>query len=432
MSSEDDNGNSSVSVPVIAWILLLAVVLRVTAVALLFNNLQVDRDAYLSISQNLLEGNGYCSTLNQPTAFRPPLYPLLVAGCVYIGGFVVLGVAQITLGTATVWLTWFLAIRCQFSRGTAAIAATLVAIDPLLVQYTTQAMTETLATFLVTMMLVASLWNGNEIGKSCGVGLLFGLAALCRPSIWAFGILAGAVWVVRNGASRLSEGVFFSRVSLRQTKVGLACILAVAITVSPWVIRNSKVFGRPILMTTHGGYTLLLGNNESFFNEVVMGDSPWGASSLSDWQSENERHLSAIGITRTDEVSRDAELSRMAKQWIFSNPLKFMKSCILRVQRFWACRPTVSAGVPTWLIQSVSIYYLATFALAVAGLIRCRRRWLSNWTVPTMVVALALVHSVYWSNARMRSAIVPVISLAAAAALQRSTHTEIFRAALNK
>lgn len=425
MSSEDDNGSNSVRVPVIAWILLIAVALRVTAVALLLNNLQVDRDAYLSIAQNLLEGNGYCSTVNQPTAFRSPLYPLLVAGCIYLGGSVVLGVAQIALGTATVWLTWLLAVHCQFSKRTAAIAATLVAIDPLLIQYTTQAMTETLSTFLVTMMLVASLWNGNEIRRSCGVGLLFGLAALCRPSIWAFGMLAGAVWVVRNGATRLSEGVFLSRVSLRQAKVGLACILAVAITVSPWVIRNSSVFGRPILMTTHGGYTLLLGNNETFFNEVVAGDMPWSSVSLSDWQSENERHLSATGIARTDEVSRDAELSRMAMQWIISNPLKFMKSCILRVQRFWACRPTVSAGVPTWLVQSVSIYYLATFALAIAGLIGCRGTWFKYWTVPTMVVALAFVHSIYWSNARMRSAIVPVISLATAAALQRSTHSDV-------
>ena len=266
MSREDDNRNFLFRVPAVAWILLLAVVLRGTAVALLFENLQVDRDAYLSIAQNLLEGNGFCSTLNQPTAFRPPLYPLLVAGCIDFGGFVALGLVQIVLGTATVWLTWLLAGRCKFSRRAATVAATLVAIDPLLTQYTTQAMTETLSTFLVTMLLVATLWNGNGLAKSVVVGVLFGLAALCRPSIWAFGGIAGAVWGVKNWRSLLGRDGLSSQVSSKRMKFGVACILAVAITVSPWIIRNASVFGRPILMTTHGGYTLLLGNNETFFN----------------------------------------------------------------------------------------------------------------------------------------------------------------------
>ncbi|MDA0810243.1 MAG: glycosyltransferase family 39 protein [Planctomycetota bacterium] len=424
MSREDDRGNRSVRVPVIAWILAVACLLRVTAVVVRFENLQVDRDVYLSIAQNLLEGNGFCSTPGQPTAYRPPLYPLFVAACTYAGGIAVLGLVQILIGTATVWLTWHLAGRCQFSKLTAAIAATLVAIDPLLIEYTTQAMTETLSTFLVTILLVATLWNGNSLAKSVVVGVLFGLAALCRPSIWAFGAIAGTVWVIGNWRSLLGGEESGSQVSSKHTKVGVGCILAVAITISPWVIRNASVFGRPILMTTHGGYTLLLGNNETFFNEVVADDAPWSAVSLSNWQSENERHLSAIGIATTDEVLRDAELSRMAKQWILSNPLKFVQSCSLRVQRFWACRPSVSVGVPTWLILGVRAYYLATFSMAAIGFIGLRGIWFKHWSLPVMVVTLTLVHSVYWSNARMRSAIVPVIALAAAAAFQRSTYLE--------
>lgn len=424
MSRDDGNETRILRVPVIAWILLLAGVFRVTAVAFLFENLQVDRDAYLAIAQNLLDGHGYCSNVDSPTAFRPPLYPLLVASSVQLGGFVLLGAVQIVLGTATVWLTWLLAIRCRLSKRTAAIASILVAIDPLLIQYTTQAMTETLATFLVTLLLVATLWRSNEFAKGGVVGVLFGLAALCRPSIWAFGMLAGTVWVVENLRTRSSNGLFTSRISSTHVKGGAMCLFAVAITVSPWVIRNSNVFGRPILMTTHGGYTLLLGNNETFFNEVVSGNATWSSSSLSDWQSENERHLAEFGIAKSDEVSRDVELSRMAKQWILSNPSKFIRSSILRIQRFWAAGPSVTTGVPSWLIHSIRGYYLCAFALAIIGLIRCRGNWLTHWTVPAAVLALAFVHSVYWSNARMRSVVVPVISLATAAAFQRSSDPE--------
>lgn len=420
MSRAESDENNTIRVPVIAWILLIAGVFRVTAVALLFENLQVDRDAYLAIAQNLLDGNGYCSIANRPTAFRPPLYPLLVASCVGLGGFVLLGAAQIVLGTATVWLTWLLAVRCRLSKRTAAIAATLVAIDPLLIQYTSQTMTETLATFLVTLLLVTTLWSGNEIAKGGFTGVLFGLASLCRPSIWAFGTIAATVWMVEAMRIRSRDGQFNPRISSRHVKVGAMCIFAVAITISPWAIRNTMVFGRPILMTTHGGYTLFLGNNETFFNEVVFGNATWSASSLSDWQSENERRLSEAGIAKTDEVSRDVELSRMAKEWILSNPSDFIQSSILRFQRFWALGPSASTGIASWIIQSVRGYYLCTFTLAIIGLIRCRGKWLTHWAVPTAVLALTLVHSVYWSNARMRSAVVPVISIAAAAAFHRS------------
>jgi hypothetical protein len=177
-------------------------------------------------------------------------------------------------------------------------------------------------------------------------------------------------------------------------------------------------------MTTHGGYTLLLANNDTFFDEVVASDyaRTWRSESLHDWQVEHERRLASMGIAKKDEVSRDAALSRLAKAWIVENPLKFIRSGVLRFQRFWACRPSESAGVPSWLIQMIGAYYLGILTIAAVGVVRWRRQWLECWTIPTIVLSLTLVHSVYWSNARMRSALVPVISLAAAAAVQRSSN----------
>ncbi len=34
----------------------------------------------------------------------------------------------------------------------------------------------------------------------------------------------------------------------------------------PWMVRNQRQIGHPIAMTTHGGYTLLLANNEMLYN----------------------------------------------------------------------------------------------------------------------------------------------------------------------
>ncbi|NQV24798.1 MAG: glycosyltransferase family 39 protein [Rhodopirellula sp.] len=421
MSRENDIEKKSARIPAIVWILLLACQLRSAAVTVRFENLQVDRDSYLKIAQNLVNGNGYCSTVGQPTAYRPPLYPLLVAVCIQMGGTIALAIVQILLGTATVWLTWLLAERCRFSRRTGLLSAVLVAVDPLLIEYTTQAMTETFSTFLVTLLLVVILQDGREQSRGLLVGIVFGMAALCRPTIWIFGGLAAFGWFLTQWLHPSPSGMPVFRAKSWHLKTACACAAAVAMTVSPWVIRNVCQFGRPILTTTHGGYTLLLGNNEVFFREVVAPGhgATWNAASLSEWQAENERHLKRMGIAETDEVSRDAGFSRLAEEWIVNNPLKFVRACRLRFQRFWAIRPSVPAGFPALLVQFVGAYYLGNFVLAAVGGFRSRQMWRKYWVLPAMVLALTLVHLVYWSNARMRSAIVPVISLAVASAFQR-------------
>lgn len=422
ITSEEDDESVAMGLPAAVWgILLLACLLRIFAVLLRFENIYVDRDAYLAIAENLLGGHGFCSTIGLPTAFRPPLYPIMVATCLRIGGFAGLATAQVVLGTATVWLTWRLAGLCRLSWRVGAVATFLVAVDPLLIEYTTQAMTETLSTFLVTWLLWRTLQGSPSVPKSMGVGAIFGLAALCRPSIWAFGGLASAIWMITTLVGR-SSASFENRCS-RSVSFASACAVSTLLVVSPWGMRNVIQFGRPIFMTTHGGYTLLLGNNDSFYDEVVSEGrgATWSATDLAEWQAENERRLSVLGISRLDEPGRDRHLAKFAREWITSNPLKFVQSSILRFQRFWALRPsTSSSGVPTWLVQLVGAYYLGVLTLALVGLLRWRNRILRFWTVPAMVLSLTAVHFVYWSNARMRSAVVPAVSLASAAAFQRS------------
>ena len=423
MARKEDDEPVAVGLPATVWgILLLACMLRITAVLLRFENIHVDRDAYLAIAKNLLDGHGFCSTISQPTAFRPPLYPLMVAICLRVGGLAVLGITQVILGTVTVWLTWQLAGMCRLSRRVGLVATFLVAVDPLLIEYTTQPMTETLSAFLVTVLLWRTLKGKPSISKSIAVGAIFGLAVLCRPSIWAFGGLASGIWMIVTLVGRASSSSSAVRRS-RVVSLAFACGVSTLLVVSPWVIRNVIQFGRPIFMTTHGGYTLLLGNNERFYDEVVSKDDrvAWSATGLTEWQAENERRLSAMEISRLDEPARDRQLASFARDWITSNPLRFVQCSILRFQRFWALRPSTSnSTVPTWLVQLVGAFYLGVFTLALVGLLRLRNRIICFWTVPVMILSLTFVHLVYWSNARMRCAVVPAVSLVSAVAIQRS------------
>ena len=77
----------------------------------------------------------------------------------------------------------------------------------------------------------------------------------------------------------------------------VCCSVAAGFVLTPWVIRNAVKFGAFIPATTHGGYTLLLGNNRVFFEEVVNGPSGrWHGESLEQWQQEMKTRAVADGV----------------------------------------------------------------------------------------------------------------------------------------
>ena len=139
-----------------AWlvgVLVLAALLRAGALAVGSGHLTEDRDDYLVVARHYVTHGFWHSFENIPDSFRPPLLPLVMAALLKAGGgSVSLGVFQLVLGTATVALTWHIGRRLGLG-GLSAVAAALVALDPLLVEYTTFPMTETLFTFLVTLFV---------------------------------------------------------------------------------------------------------------------------------------------------------------------------------------------------------------------------------------------------------------------------------------
>ncbi|MCY2968800.1 MAG: glycosyltransferase family 39 protein, partial [Planctomycetota bacterium] len=113
------------------------------------------------------------SPFSLPTAYRPPLYPLLIAGTISLfHSHRALAGVHLVLGTLTVGLTVSAARRMKLDRG-AMLAGLLVALDPLLLHHTPQVMTETLAAFLVTLLLWAASWRESR-GKRVALGGVLG------------------------------------------------------------------------------------------------------------------------------------------------------------------------------------------------------------------------------------------------------------------
>lgn len=402
------------------WIVaLVALVVRTGLAIALADNLAADPDAYRALASHLAEGH-YGLSPHSPTAFRPPLYPLLLAPLTQTTHpQAALAALHLALGVLTVVLTMCLARRAGLGSA-AALAGLLVAVDPLLVWHATLVMTETLAALLAVLAVLAldqvtrsSRWSGALFA-----GLVLGLAILCRPTFLVFFPLAalglvGLGWV---GLGRVAPSGTGPRWS--QAAVFAAAVVA---TLAPWTLRNWYQLGAPIYSTTHGGYTLWLANNASYYNYLRQDqhDRPWSADELDPLQ---RRMFHAAG---QDEVAADRAAFRAAFETIRRQPAMFAYSCLVRLGQFVSPLPQrLSPDEPLGRRAArylVAVWYTVFFAALLVGLVArradlMRSPWL--WLL-LMCGALALVHTFFWSNLRMRAPIMPLLALPAAAGLER-------------
>ncbi|MCA9014264.1 MAG: glycosyltransferase family 39 protein [Planctomycetaceae bacterium] len=411
--------------------LFLAGGLRLGLVFFQSDQLQQDRDAYIAIAENLAAGNGYSSsnrnleTEIRPTAFRPPLYPCLLSVIYYLkAGSIGVGVMQIILGILTVWFTWKIGTQLQMG-GTALIAAAIVATDPMLLQYTTYAMTEVLAAFLTSLLLFllvtclceqpATTETTTRNPLAFWTGIVWGLAILCRPTYLAF----FGIWLVFQCASGLVLRLRrFKTESVKQLETRQLAVMAAGIllAVSPWVMRNLLVFQSPILSTTHGGYTLLLGNNPVFYKEVVQKQwgTVWSGESLDAWQKNLEQEIAQAEPPIKTEQERDRWMYERAKQNIARQPDLFVQACLLRLKRFWNISPLLSSSVTAHPVIDWGIagYYTTILIGCLGGVFLVIWNSEKKWEpLIWLLFSFTLVHLVYWTNMRMRAPLVPAIAL---------------------
>jgi hypothetical protein len=360
-----------------------------------------DPDNYLVLARSLAAGEGF-TLRGQPTAYRPPLYPMLLAPfCPLLGDQTWMGVAvlHLVLGGATVWLTAAAAKGSGLPAIRQILAGTIVAADPVLVWQSRSVMTETPSAFLVALALVGSTlcgWRGAVVG---GLGL--GLLALCRPSGLAAGtlVIAAALLVAPGDwRERLTRGG------------GIAAVLALCLL--PWTLRNALVFGEPICGTTHSGYTLALANNPTYYHEVLDGPPGRVWTGEEQWQWWDSVNRATAGMTEpeADRYLRDSVI-RLA----LNRPAEFGRAAVHRLIHFWGLFPAGSV-YSQGLRWACLVWTLPLWIALAAGLVRIETwRW-PRIVAPLVAAGFTLVHAFYWTDLRMRAPLVPAIAIVAASA----------------
>lgn len=425
-----------------AWLLaLLAFLVRGTVGFASLESFEPDPDAYRAIAEDLAVSSVYGLITENgevtPTAFRPPLYPFSLSWLVKDGELSAVSVAvfHALLGAFTVVMT-FLASRRIFGPSadrSNLLAALLVLFDPILLHQSTEVMTETLATALTAYLLW--LWGdsicSSSVVKVVFLGLAMAMAYLCRPTFLVWGILLCAGWLVAKVRSSGRRTWF---------RFGLMAGLFAA-SVAAWTLRNVRAIGHPVWATTHGGYTLLLANNPSFYEYLQEGTwgEAWDSSSFQlaylhrfdgdprtdafwqqDWRGPSAIDRGeVVGITEHDD---DRLAYEAAKATIYRQPRMFVWSCLVRATRLWSPFPHATQQRSRLVIAAVGCWYVALYVMVLIGVVRiCRDprfHWRIWWPFAALLFTLTAVHAVYWSNIRMRAPAIPALAILASAAIK--------------
>jgi len=326
--------------------------------------------------------------------YRPPLYPLMLAGIYQIWGHSPGAVRlwQALLGTATCWLLYRIGWRIG-GETVGLVAAGLGALYPLFVFFSGVLMAETLLVFLTTLALLLALRleEAPSAGKAAALGVALGLAGLCKPTalIWA-PLLLGGWW-------RRSEPGW----GLRGKRLA-ATIGGMGLAIAPWTARNALVAGCFIPISANAGMNLMIGNEKEATGTYRQGVDYW-------------EMFARLTAPAKDPMEKERLAVREVARWIGESPLRFGRLAVRKLVYLWS--PLVpEESILRNLVSALSCG--PVLALGVWGTWRRRGRP-EAWAIGSLMLGLSLVHAVFFAHTRFRLPIDAALLGPAAWMLQR-------------
>ena len=347
------------------------------------------------IAQSLADGHGFSSPFQKPTgptAWEPPLYPLLMAGIYKIFGvytkmsaFVLLTINSFFSALTCVPL--FYLARRSFGIKIAKWSAWTWGVFPYAGYWAVKWIWETSITtcLLVTLVLMAlRLAEGRRIGEWTLWGFLWGIGALINPSILSMLPFIG-LWIVWQLWQQ-------RRPWLVQAVVAGAMFWA---CITPWLIRNYRVFHQPVFLRTNFGA------------EFRMGNGPGANGTWMFYVHPTHNVLEFQRFKQMGEIAYVKMRKQEAIDWIKANPGQFAKACVGRFVYYWTSVPW--GGV---IMAPKNWGFLASSVTAFWGLFLMWKQRRHGW--PLYAIALFIFPLVYYfvfPHPRYRAPIEPQMTV---------------------
>lgn len=332
-----------------------------------------------------------------PSAYQPPLYPLLLAGLFKVttsvlADYLIVQFIQVVLSIWIVVLTFQLA-RLFIKDSYALLAALIVAVWPAFIYMPMIAHPIVILTpvVLAASILVVQILRGNGgIRPWFWLGMCFAAGVALRSEIVVAELLICLL-------------LFFQL--KRQAAAGLAiCLMLLLAAEGPWVWRNARSLGKPLLTTTAG-------------LNLFRGDGPTATGGSYQWSGDIvgttpdiQKELDALPWSRDYEIKMDAIYGNHLKEYLKTDPLNPIKLLPAKAFFFLTTDFTHPRGKNplywgTWVILLAPMFYGAY------GLWRFRR---TSWILHFWVAFYFAIVLAFFSLPRYRLTIEPICAIFAA------------------
>lgn len=283
---------------------------------------------YRQLALSISDGSGMVAA-GHPTAFVTPGYPLFLALIMILGGehyLVVTVIVQACILALTAYLSGDLARLMGFDDRVRVLAQLAVAFYPPFVISAAMTLTETLFTGVV----ISVMWLWARAAFACGERLTGRFVSFAIVSA----IVVGVGVAVRPTAVLLPAALAAALVlTWRKQRVVMArcfavllvgAVMSCALFVGVWGLRNQRMLGGFVPLSTEAPYVAYCGNLVSAHGEGGRADV-----------------VQALGSTRADEIEAMSELERMRTfRSLFLNEVATHPMAVIglwpsKAARFW-------------------------------------------------------------------------------------------------
>jgi len=356
----------------------------------------VDGFDYHNHALSLLNGEGYPLHGSLPFV-RPPLYPFFLSAVYYIfphETYLTARLFNAVLDTLACFVFYKLILLIWNNKPTAILASLVYVVNPFYLFFNARVRVEAL---FILLCVTGVYFLVREYKKDFPgllsiflIGVVFGLACLCRSNATIFALLI-PVWLIYCNLKTRKKAILISLVFV------LGCVL----TIAPWSVRNYHRYGEPILITDGLGYAFWISNTE-----LKLGDL---------YATNYEEYLEADRIlwratARVEEQikgkstrERDNHYLNLAKEYIKNNFPTWIWLNVLKFAEFWS--PMARLDMQGWK----AFFTLPFGLLMLLGMFFYIKSFFSRdfdrniWLlIAILIVGSTITGVMTWSSVRFR------------------------------
>ena len=342
---------------------------------------------YAALAQSLCAGHGYAFADGAPTAFRVPLYSMLVAATTCGSGSPwPLILVQALVSSATAVLAGLIAMRMAGS-GAGLVAAAIYAVWPYGAWHDLSLQESGLHAFLAALatLLLLQMRERHGLGLAAAAGAALGSLLLTRATMLPFALCGLAIIALPPRAKARLPAAFVA---------GLA-MLAV---LTPWLAYSHRVTGA-FGLGPEGGAALYAGNHPLTFSAYPQRSIDESRANVFASLSVQENvELARLG---TDEVAQSEWFRAKALRNIAADPLGFLSGAM---QKLWAAfgpLPAPRHGMIGNL--GYAVFWVPLFGLALVGMVQRRRRWRDDLLLHAHTATFCVMTALFWAQTSHRS-----------------------------